>query len=1248
MNKVLSFYQDSFLKAINHTLESSPNAILVLKGAPPKLVTLLNADLVADSKTFHQNAGGKVFSSKWKKVAFDFLKSSDQVILSFEQFAYLKEELSGEDAERVVIIEDNLRHIYPILKKEYCEPIPNLEQNIEERPDNLPIYQSEQIEIEGKLYYVDSDSSLAEDYKCIPVFTDKLELTEGEASDLEVIDLSISYIFEALLNEALAGKVKDTKIGVAIQVKNPLIQNLLESLPLYNYILSLANVELIAIPDSLSYKETPYHKETEDLYHKYWIGKEHPGFKTFKIFKDPTSSKELQDISQGEIVQTIIDEYHNSKEGSNYRDLFLTAPTGAGKSLLFQLPAFHIAELGDVTIVITPLIALMKDQVQAIVDKRKFKKVAYLNSELSLQDRDKIIEECKKGSIDVLYLSPELLLSYEVSYFIGERNLGLLVIDEAHLITTWGRDFRVDYWFLGIHLQRLRQNTRYNFPIVAVTATAVFGGENDMVFDTLDSLCLKNAHRFIGSVKRENISFVINNYDRFEDKFIENKEQQSIDFASAIYEDTTFKTLIYAPFTKQTERFAKALSRNEMNNVAFYHGRLHADVKQDNYEQFEKGMKRVMIATKAFGMGVDVDDIELIYHHSPSSSMMDYIQEIGRAARSKNIQGYAAINYNEQDKYFANLLYNISSLAPHHLKEILLKIHLLYKWNKKNNMLISVDDFGHVFNNSQDMDQKVLAALMMIEKDYQTKYGFKVLTARPKKLFLNVFAKLATVEVDTLIKKYGDAITLLPYEIQPEFTFLEIDLNKVWSDYYSTVSYEEVSRKFYSNQLFLVDGVKVVPQVRLAYQLTEQKSTADSYEYLQATLERLAEILDTMKGIAYTEEQFTTVLEEQLEDKELAFKLGQFIIGNYIGTTSGHYMNEKDKFLQANFIQGIRHYTVHNDYYRSEFLNLVSKYEILFPDENRQSYRYLSSSGNQIYFFNMLGYYLELLELGSYESVGSDKPQLFIRLNDPRRIQLDCQEDSTYTNSLLESTIQKHNSGNELFDHFFTTQLSSENRWNYIEDFFLGANNQELFTKYPQSDKRNEVDLAEFLIEKDKEKTESAKDKSESGGKSNHLANLFLPEDSKFFKGDSNMTLPFKDDKLVLLWDMTKLDEYDLVTRSVNKWLVEDPVSLDRVKIRYKLRMDGETFAILTSKLHRFPAYLTRKLGLKKLINFPNQSEPVMAGLMLNANPVRFYQWYFRENGDKEVYLSQINIIKLVDLVKAKNASKLLAEHKKM
>ena len=206
-------------------------------------------------------------------------------------------------------------------------------------------------------------------------------------------------------------------------------------------------------------------------------------YRSLNVYQNPDRNNQISEISQGLLVDTIIAEYENTKENKKARDLFLTAPTGAGKSLLFQLPSFYVSNRGDVTIVVSPLIALMKDQVNAIIHDRKFDKVAYINSELSLIDRDRIIEDCKNGETDILYMSPELLLSYHISHFIGERNLGLLVIDEAHLITTWGRDFRVDYWFLGNHIRKIRKYSNMNFPMVAVTATAIYGGDNDMVFD---------------------------------------------------------------------------------------------------------------------------------------------------------------------------------------------------------------------------------------------------------------------------------------------------------------------------------------------------------------------------------------------------------------------------------------------------------------------------------------------------------------------------------------------------------------------------------------------------------------------------------------------------------------------------------------------------------------------------------------------------------------------------------------------
>jgi RecQ family ATP-dependent DNA helicase len=474
-------------------------------------------------------------------------------------------------------------------------------------------------------------------------------------------------------------------------------------------------------------------------------------------------SGETINISQGKVVQTVIDEYENVRAGRTFRDIFLTAPTGAGKSLLFQLPAFYISKKGDVTIVISPLIALMKDQVNAIHQQRGFSKAAYLNSEISLLDRDRIIEQCQSGEIDVLYMAPELLMSYDIRHFIGERRIGLMVIDEAHLITTWGRDFRVDYWYLGNKIRKIRKYSEHSFPMIAVTATAVYGGEkNDMVFDTAEeSLMMHSPHYFIGRVKRDDIEFIISNYTSKAKDFDKHKLEQTTKTVTDINK-LGFKTLVYAPYTSHVLKLSSLLNHDEDISVSYY-GTLDALSKEQAEKQFRANDKNVMVCTKAFGMGVDIPDIQVVYHHAPSGLLPDYIQEIGRAARKTDIKGYAALNYSERDQKYSKQLYGMSALRLWQIKAVLKKIHDTYQNNgHKRNMLLSVDDFAFAFeNDGDDIDQKVKTALMMIEKDYLIKYQFNVVLARPKQLFTKVYSKVSAVDLKTLQKEYPGTFEVL-------------------------------------------------------------------------------------------------------------------------------------------------------------------------------------------------------------------------------------------------------------------------------------------------------------------------------------------------------------------------------------------------------------------------------------------------------------------------------------------------------
>ena len=343
--------------------------------------------------------------------------------------------------------------------------------------------------------------------------------------------------------------------------------------------------------------------ETVSLLKQYWGPSAE--FRNILIYENPEISSNIVPVSQGLIVDTIINEYKKGCDGVLPRDIFITAPTGAGKSLIFQLPAFYAANNGDVTIVVSPLKALMTDQVEILHKDRQYTKVEFLNSDLTLIDRDKIIESCKKGDIDILYLSPELLLSYDIHYFLGERKLGLLIVDEAHLITTWGRDFRVDYWFLGNHINKIRKFNNYMFPLVALTATAVYGGINDMVFDSINSLNMHDPHKFIGNVRRKNIEFVIDTHDDYTSgKYDQNKETETIEFVKGIQE-LGMKGIVYAPYTRHINKLKDKADEIDTNMVVAYHGGMLRDQQQFSYQAFKSNQCKIMISTKAFGMGVD-------------------------------------------------------------------------------------------------------------------------------------------------------------------------------------------------------------------------------------------------------------------------------------------------------------------------------------------------------------------------------------------------------------------------------------------------------------------------------------------------------------------------------------------------------------------------------------------------------------------------------------------------------------------
>lgn len=1040
-NVVSELYSSIISKAIYDETIGAKGAIVVIQGD----ITLINLesfdDSIVDRETFKKHGNHSLFTKKWFSRIFPQLNTTEGVqILSYPQFSYLIDYLSPDFfVDRVLILKDNLRQIFPLDQGNFIET--NTIENIEFRPDELPLYQAEQMVINGEYYY--ALRSATSTYRTIDIFNETQALERANKKQLETIDLSSDPLaLDKFINQCLVENCFEKFVNVRYYSKQPSNTEILEKLGRLNAFMQNFGGKLYRAEENAIDEDFIPKKSTLSLLKKHW-GDE-ASFRTMPVYRNPNVDNEIIEVSQGLIVEKIITEYTNSCTNGTCRDLFLTAPTGSGKSLLFQLPAFYISENGGFTIVVSPLIALMKDQVNAILQERSFEKVAYINSELSLIDRDRIIENCKAGEVDVLYLSPELLLSYDVTYFIGSRKLGLVVIDEAHLITTWGRDFRVDYWFLGNHIRKIRDYHKISFPMIAVTATAIYGGTNDMVFDSIQSLVMNDPYIYIGQVRRPDIEFLINNYQRFPKTYEASKLSQTVDFIKKI-DSIGIKTLVYAPYTRHITNILKQLNSENLHIATGYHGKLDSLNKEFAYRQFKSGEVKVMISTKAFGMGVDISDIQLVYHHAPSGLLPDYIQEIGRVARKPELKGFAALNYTTQDQRYTKTLHGMSSIRQYQLQEVLKKLQKSYVKNgNKRNLLLSVDDFGYIFQTTLDLDQKVLTALMMIEKDYLAKHRFNVIVARPKKLFVKVFARIANSDYNKFTSNYNNLFKVKE-DLNNGYKIIELDLDQLWLKKYSEKSFPIIKKDFYTGVLFKDDKITVVPQIKITFQL--QTKHKEVLRNLNNLFNALQSIFAKLKKF-FDKDTFQSELESYLKDKPRSERLGKFVLSSYSGRLIAPGVIEPDSFLQERRTVDGFEYRVFSNQYLANFSSLIRKFTSMFENSNSLVVeRYVTNNEINAVNYVRLGYFLQILDLANFEIKGGENPMVYVRINDPYRIEFDSKS-KKYSNTLLTSTLQKHDISSQIFDHFFLNYFTNAERWDYIEDFFLGMDVDSLIKKH--------------------------------------------------------------------------------------------------------------------------------------------------------------------------------------------------------
>ena len=813
------------------------------------------------------------------------------------------------------------------------------------------------------------------------------------------------------------------------------------------------------------------------LLQKYRPGSDFRDIKVYDVTALEDGIKRIQTISQEQIISDLIEQAENAMHREQFQDIFVTAPTGSGKSLMFQLPAIYLAEqYGLVTLVVTPLIGLMNDQVQQLADAGYYG-ARTINSDISPLVKQDILDEVANGTCHILYLSPESLLSRsDVEQLIGHRQIGLVVVDEAHIVTTWGKQFRPDYWYLGDHVRKLRraqmkkEDMAAPFVLATFTATAIYRGVEDMYQETVNSLHMIDPITYLGYVRRDNISIEISEIPEKKGKteYELNKFDDLIDqINTALMRGQ--KTLIYFPTVALINRFwAYCGTKSIGEYVSRYHGQLDAVEKNEAFEKFRNGQAPVMLATKAFGMGIDVPDIAVVIHFAPTGNVCDYMQEIGRAARTVAIEGHAVYHHMRNDFKHINRLHGLSTIRPYQLVEVIKKVLELYQQQrmedrsqttrKRNEMLVDADCFSYLFENGQsdaaDLTNKVKTAMLLIQKDYENR-GFAPFTVRPIPLFVFGFFSISSKVRDSLSRQYGNCWELV-YE--PD-SVCKVNLRRIWEKTYKMqMSFPKFKYLLYtkSPELSFNSRYELTPAISAEIYFEENfgDTVATCTKALKAivnqsvtkgtylSLSQMVEMLASFSGMSrFKAENLINVVIAAMNAYRKSYASGM--------NTELFRVNLKKNESTYMFLPAT-----------NSFFNWLQRETRLTTSNIKDGKLYIVNTrdgkrGREV--TTVLGV-LEAFGSLRFKSLGGSNSQLYIYVYETKNMLMVREKPYKYQNRLLETVNTRHKISVQMLSFLYQSGFSSEEIWNHLENYFLGilppqlSNTQTALSDLPQED----------------------------------------------------------------------------------------------------------------------------------------------------------------------------------------------------
>ena len=341
--------------------------------------------------------------------------------------------------------------------------------------------------------------------------------------------------------------------------------------------------------------------------------------------------------------------------------LLAVFPTGGGKSLTFQLPALIAGDAaGELTVVISPLQSLMMDQVENL-ERRGIADAVTVNGLLSPLERAEAFARLESGLATLLYISPEMLRSKTVEQILYKRSIARFVIDEAHCFSAWGQDFRVDYFYIGDFIKQLQEKKGVcrQIPVSCFTATA----KQDVIRDIRNYFKEKLGLElllFTTASQRKNLHYRVLREESDAEKYAQLR---------SLIEEKDCPTIVYVSRTRRTKQLADQLC-NDGFAARPFHGKMESREKVANQKAFMEDQVQVMVATSAFGMGVDKANVGLVVHYDISDSLENYVQEAGRAGRDERLQAdcYVLFDENDLDKHF--ILLNQTKMSIREIQQV--------------------------------------------------------------------------------------------------------------------------------------------------------------------------------------------------------------------------------------------------------------------------------------------------------------------------------------------------------------------------------------------------------------------------------------------------------------------------------------------------------------------------------------------------------------------------------------------------